>query len=76
MDEFILLSRSLIAVGLTLLLALLRLDAERFGTAEYYEVTGAGERPRVRRRLACYGLGFGIAIMILTIHPDARTWRR
>jgi hypothetical protein len=73
MDDFILLSRSLIAVGLTLLLALLRLDAERFGTAEYYEATGAGERPRVRRRLAWYGLGFGIAILILTIHPDART---
>lgn len=72
MDDFILLSRSLIAVGLTLLLALLRVDAERFGTAEYYEVTGAGERPRVRRRLAWYGLGFGIAILILTIHPDAR----
>lgn len=73
MDDFILLSRSLIAVGLMLLLALLRIDAERFGTAEYYEVTGAGERPRVRRRLAWYGLGFGIAILILTIHPDART---
>jgi hypothetical protein len=73
MDEFIVLARSLIAVGLTLLLALLRLDAERFGTAEYYEVTGAGERPRVRRRLAWYGLGFGIAVLILSIHPAART---
>jgi len=73
MDDFILLSRSLIAIGLTLLLALLRVDAERFGTAEYYEATGAGERPRVRRRLAWYGLGFGIAILILTIHPNARS---
>jgi hypothetical protein len=73
MDDFILLSRSLIALGLTLLLALLRLDAERFGTAEYYEATGAGERPRLRRRLAWYGLGFGIAILIVTIHPAART---
>jgi len=73
MDDLILLSRSLIALGLTLLLALLRLDAQRFGTAEYYEVTGAGERPRLRRRLAWYGLGFGIAILIVTIHPDART---
>jgi hypothetical protein len=73
MDDFILTSRALIAVGLTLLLALLRLDAERFGTAEYYEVNDAGERPRLRRRLAWYGLGFGIAIMILTIHPTART---
>jgi membrane protease YdiL (CAAX protease family) len=72
-DDFILLSRSLMAIGLALLLLLLRLDAERFGTAEYYEVTGAGERPRVRRRLAWYGLGFGIAVLILTLHPAART---
>ena len=73
MEDFILWSRSLIAVGLTLLLALLRLDAERFGTAEYYEVSGAGERPRLRRRLAWYGLGFGMALLILTFHPAART---
>lgn len=73
MDDFILWSRALIAVGMTLLLALLRMDAERFGTAEYYEITGAGERPRVRRRLAWYGLGLGGAILILTIHPAART---
>jgi hypothetical protein len=73
MDDFILTSRALIAVGLTLLLALLRLDAERFGTAEYYEIDGAGERPRLRRRLAWYGLGFGMAILILTIHPTSRT---
>ncbi len=73
MDDLILLSRALIAVGLTLLLALLRLDAERFGTAEYYEATGAGERPRLRRRLAWYGLGFGIAVLILSIHPAAAT---
>ena len=73
MDDFILLSRSLVAIGLTLLLALLRLDAERFGTAEYYESNEAGQRPRLRRRLAWYGLGFGIAILILSIHPAART---
>ena len=36
---------------------MLRLDAERFGTAEYYEATRDGGRPRVRRRLAWYGLG-------------------
>ena len=64
------LARSLITVGLTLLLILLRLDAEKFGTAEYYEATRDGERPRVRRRLGWYGLGFALAIAILYIHPS------
>jgi hypothetical protein len=66
-------SRGLIVIGLTLLLAMLRLDAERFGTAEYYETTRDGERPRVRRRLAWYGLGAGIAIAMLYIHPAPQT---
>lgn len=69
MDDFILLSRALIAVGLTLLLALLRLDAERFGTAEYYEATGAGERPRLRRRVGWYGLAIGIVLVMAFVHP-------
>ena len=70
MDDFITLARSLITVGLALLLIMLRLDAEKFGTAEYYEATRDGERPRVRRRLGWYGLGFGLAIAILYIHPS------
>jgi hypothetical protein len=69
-DEFINLARWLITIGLTLLLIMLRLDAEKFGTAEYYEATRDGERPRVRRRLGWYGLGFAIAIAILYIHPS------
>jgi ABC-type Fe3+ transport system permease subunit len=69
MEEFETLARSLIAIGLTFLLIMLRLDAEKFGTAEYYESTRDGERPRVRRRLAWYGLGFAIAVAILFIHP-------
>lgn len=73
MEEFMTLARWLIAIGLTLLLVMLRLDSEKFGTAEYYETTRDGERPRVRRRLAWYGLGFGIAIAILFIHPSPRT---
>ncbi len=70
MDDFINLARWLITIGLTLLLIMLRLDAEKFGTAEYYEATRDGERPRVRRRLGWYGLGFAIAIAILYIHPS------
>ena len=49
---------------------MLRLDAERFGTAEYYEATRDGEQPRARRRLAWYGIGFGLAVAILYIHPS------
>jgi membrane protease YdiL (CAAX protease family) len=73
MEDLIVLARSLITIGLTLLLIMLRLDAERFGTAEYYEATRDGERPTVRRRLAWYGMGFGIAIAILYIHPSPQT---
>src|SRR6267142_6559752 len=62
--------RALVVIGLTMLLAMLRLDAERFGTAEYYEATRDGERPRIRRRLAWYGLGFALAVGILFIHPS------
>jgi hypothetical protein len=62
--------RALVAVGLAGLLVLLRLDAERFGTAEYYEATRDGERPRVRRRLGWYALGVGGAIALLYVHPD------
>jgi hypothetical protein len=69
MDDFVTLARSLITIGLVLLLIMLRLDAEKFGTAEYYEATRDGEQPRLRRRLAWYGLGFAIAIAILYIHP-------
>ena len=70
MEDFVLVSRSLIAVGLTMLMAMLRLDAERFGTAEYYEATADGETPQVRRRLAWYGIGLFLALGILSIDPE------
>ena len=62
-------SRGLIVVGLTMLLVLLRLDAERFGTAEYYESTRDGERPRIRRRVAWYALGAALVVAMAYIHP-------
>lgn len=65
--------RVMIATGLAFLLVMLRLDAARFGTAEYYEATGHGEQPRIRRRLSWYALGFAIAIAILFIHPAPQT---
>ena len=70
MDDAFLLARSLVALGLTLLMAMLRLDAEKFGTAEYYEATRDGERPLVRRRLAWYGMGVAAAVALLFIHPS------
>jgi Type II CAAX prenyl endopeptidase Rce1-like len=69
-DDFLILARSLITIGLVALLVMLRFEAERFGTAEYYEATRDGERPRIRRRLSWYGLGFALAIALLYVHPD------
>jgi membrane protease YdiL (CAAX protease family) len=68
-DDYIIWSRGLITIGLALLMAMLRLEAERFGTAEYYEATRDGENPKVRRRLSWYALGIGLAVAILIIHP-------
>jgi membrane protease YdiL (CAAX protease family) len=68
-DDAVTLARWLITIGLVLLLVLLRLEAEMFGTAEYYEATRDGQRPLIRRRLAWYGTGVVIAIAILFIHP-------
>jgi hypothetical protein len=72
MEEFKLLARSLITIGLVMLLILLRLEAEKFGTAEYYEATRDGERPRIRRRLSWYAMGVAISLGILFIHPSPR----
>jgi membrane protease YdiL (CAAX protease family) len=69
-DEFVEITRTLIVLGLVLLLFMLRLDAERFGTAEYYEATQDGERPRARRRLAWYGIGVALAVAIVYVHPS------
>lgn len=70
MDDAVPLLRSLIALGLTLLMVMLRLEAERFGTAEYYEATRDGDRPLVRRRLAWYGMGVIATAGLLYIHPS------
>ena len=61
--------RVLIALGLTLLLVLLRLDAERFGAAEYDEPV-AGRSQSVVRRVAWYVVGVVGVVAILFIHPS------
>lgn len=60
--------RVLITLGLTLLLVMLRLDAERFGAAEYDEEHD-GHAPSLRRRLAWYVLGIGLVVAALLVHP-------
>jgi hypothetical protein len=61
--------RTFIAFGLTLLLVMLRLEAQRFGAAEYDEPTG-GRLPSLWRRLAWYAIGVGGVVAILWIHPS------
>jgi len=63
---------NLIVVGLVLLLIMLRLDAEKFGAAEYDEATRDGHLPSLRRRMAWYILGIGLVVLILIIHPRPR----
>ena len=70
MDDFVGTARVLIAVGFALMLVMLRLDSERFGSAEYYEATRDGERPSIINRLAWYILGLGLAAALLLIHPS------
>jgi membrane protease YdiL (CAAX protease family) len=61
--------RVLVALGLTLLLVMLRVEAERFGAAEYDEPV-RGRRPSIIRRLAWYILGVGGVLALLFVHPQ------
>jgi membrane protease YdiL (CAAX protease family) len=70
-DEFLDPLRSLIAVGLTLLLVMLRLEAAHFNAAEYDESTD-GKPPSFRRRFAWYALGVGLIVGIVLVHPSPR----
>jgi membrane protease YdiL (CAAX protease family) len=62
--------RGLVTVGLTLLLILLRFDAERFGAAEYAEGGFDGRLATARRRIGWYALGIAGIVAILYIHLD------
>jgi membrane protease YdiL (CAAX protease family) len=64
--------RILVGLGLTLLLVMLRLEAERFGAAEYDEPV-RGRRPSAIRRLAWYILGVGGVLGLLLAHPSAES---
>lgn len=60
--------RVLVGLGLTLLLVMLRVEAHRFGAAEYDEPV-RGHRPSVLRRLAWYVIGVGGVLLLLFAHP-------
>ena len=62
--------RVLVGLGLTLLLVMLRLEAERFHAAEYDEPV-RGRKPSMLRRLAWYVLGVGGVLALLLVHPAA-----
>jgi hypothetical protein len=63
--------RVLVTLGFTLLLVMLRLDAEKFGSAEYDEVNRDGRPPSLRWRLAWYSTGLLLLIGADIVHPDA-----
>ena len=63
--------RILVGLGITLLLVMLRLEAERFGTAEYDEPV-RGRRPGILRQLAWYILGVAGVVLLLFVHPNAQ----
>ena len=60
--------RILVCLGFTLLLVMLRVEAQRFGAAEYDEPV-RGVQPSVIRRLAWYILGVGGVLMLVIVHP-------
>ncbi len=61
---------SLLVLGLLGLLVLLRLDAPRFGVAEYDDSgRTTGWRPWARR-LAWFGLGLALVLLVYWLHPQ------
>jgi membrane protease YdiL (CAAX protease family) len=69
-EEWIEPIRILIALAVTLLLVLLRLEAEKFGVAEYDEPTPEGQRAPVLHRLSWFLLGGALIGALLIVHPD------
>jgi hypothetical protein len=70
-DDWLITLRTLIAVGLALLLVMLRLEAASFSAAEYDD-TIDGRAPSIRRRIAWYAIGLLLVAAILVVHPSPR----
>lgn len=65
--------RVLVSIGFGLLLIMLRLDAERFVVAEYFDEAVGGRFAILRRRLAWYGIGLALMAAVVLVHPDAES---
>jgi hypothetical protein len=65
--------RVLVTLGFTLLLIMLRLDAEKFGAAEYDEIATDGRAPSLRWRLVWYLTGLVLLVGANLVHPSAGT---
>jgi hypothetical protein len=63
--------RVLVTLGFALLLIMLRLDAERFGAAEYDEASTDSRRPSLTWRLAWYLMGLFLVVGAAIVHPNA-----
>jgi hypothetical protein len=70
-DDWLTTLRTLIAVGLALLLVMLRLEASHFSAAEYDD-TIDGRAPSIRHRIAWYAIGLILVTGILIVHPSPR----
>lgn len=62
--------RALVALGFAMLLVLLRLDAPRFGTAEYDEPDEFGATPPLLGRLAWYAIGLVLIVAVALVLPN------
>jgi membrane protease YdiL (CAAX protease family) len=65
--------RVLVTLGFTLLLVMLRVEAEKFGAAEYDELSADGRSPSLKWRLAWYLTGLLLLVGADVVHPDAAT---
>jgi hypothetical protein len=68
-EEWVPTIRTLVAVGLALLLVMLRLEAVRFNAAEYDDPID-GHAPSFRRRVAWYAIGLALVLAIFRVHPS------
>ena len=59
----------MVALGFTLLLVMLRVDAERFNAAEYDDLDRWGRPPSITRRIAWYVMGIGGIGVVAYLHP-------